>query len=48
MEQKGNAYHRKVRSGFLKLAKGNRKFTIIDATKPAESVQRKIVRILTN
>jgi dTMP kinase len=48
MEQKGDAYHRKVRSGFLKLAKGNKKFTIIDATKPAENVQMEIVRILTN
>jgi dTMP kinase len=46
MERKGDGYHKKVREGFLKLAKGRKNFVIIDATGDIETVHKQIVDII--
>ena len=47
MEQKGAAYHQKVREGFLKLAQSRKEFAVVDATKDVETVHKRIVEIIT-
>jgi dTMP kinase len=47
MEQKGDGYHRKVREGFLKLAKMRKDFCVIDATDDIEAVHKKVVEVIT-
>ena len=44
MEQKGTAYHKKVRQGFLKLAKINKGFKVIKADKNIESIHIEIIK----
>jgi dTMP kinase len=44
MEQKGQAYHKKVRQGFLKLAKINKGFKVIKADKNIESIHIEIIK----
>jgi dTMP kinase len=46
MERKGKGYHKKVREGFLKLAKGRKNFVIIDATDDIEIVHKQIIDIV--
>ncbi len=46
MEQKGAGYHRKVRRGFLALAKNRRGFVVIDATKDIEAVHKKVLQAI--
>jgi dTMP kinase len=46
MEQKGNNYHKKVREGFLKLAKGHKNFAIIDAADDIETVHKQVINIV--
>jgi dTMP kinase len=48
MEQKGDAYHAKVREGFLKLGEYFQGTKIIDARKPVDVVQNEVVRILSS
>jgi dTMP kinase len=48
MEQKGDGYHRKVREGFLKLAKKRKGFSIIDATKDIDAVHKKVLEVITH
>ena len=43
MEQKGDSYHKKVREGFLKLAKGRKDFVIIDAADDIETVHKQVI-----
>jgi dTMP kinase len=46
MEQKGDGYHKKVREGFLKLAKGRKDFAIIDAADDIEIVFKQAINIV--
>jgi len=43
MERKGDAYHGRVREGFLKLAEGQAGFVVVDATQSPEAVHRAVV-----
>lgn len=38
VEAKGEAYQERVRRGFLKMAKADKRFTVLDASKPADVV----------
>jgi dTMP kinase len=46
MEQKGDNYHKKVREGFLKLAKGRKNFAIINAADDIETVHKQVINIV--
>jgi dTMP kinase len=46
MEQKGDSYHKKVREGFLKLAKGRKNFAVIDAADDIETVHKQVINIV--
>ncbi len=47
MESKGEAFHQRVRQGFLEIAKRDRwRVAVVDATKPAADVQRQILEIV--
>ena len=46
MEQKGDSYHKKVREGFLKLAKGHKNFVVIDAADDIETVHKQVINIV--
>ncbi len=45
MEAKGSEYHKKVREGFLQLARKQKKFFIVDGTGNIEAVHQKLIRI---
>jgi len=44
MEQKGAGYHKKVREGFLELAKNRKGFLVIDATKDIETIHKMVLQ----
>jgi dTMP kinase len=44
MEQKGDGYHQRVRTGFLQLAKENENFLVVDATDEVETVHKNILQ----
>jgi dTMP kinase len=46
MEQKGDSYHKKVREGFLNLAKGHKNFVVIDAADDIETVHKQVINIV--
>ncbi len=46
MEQKGGGYHRKVREGFLELARNQKTFVVIDATGNVEMVHKKVLEVI--
>jgi dTMP kinase len=46
MEQKGDSYHKKVREGFLKLAKGRKNFAVVDAADDIETVHKQIINTI--
>jgi dTMP kinase len=46
MEQKGDSYHAKVRDGFLKLAKGRKDFTVIDASAEVNAVHKQVIDVV--
>jgi len=46
MEAKGAGYHRKVRQGFLELAKQRDDFFVLDATGDIETVHKKVIEVL--
>jgi len=46
MERKGDGYHKKVREGFLELAKGRKNFVIIDGTDAIEAIHKQIIDIV--
>jgi len=47
MEQKGDEYHRKVREGFLALAKQERKFAVVDASEDIGTVHKKVLEVIS-
>jgi dTMP kinase len=47
MEQKGHSYHKKVREGFLQLAKDQENFVVINTNEDIEQVHKKIVEEVT-
>ena len=46
MEQKEDAYHQRVREGFLELAKSREDFVVVDAAGDIETVQKRILEII--
>jgi dTMP kinase len=46
MEQKGQEYHKKVREGFLQLAKQYNNISIVDGTEEIENVHKQVVQAL--
>ena len=46
MEQKGDGYHKRVREGFLELAKNRDSFIVIDATGDIETVHKRVSQII--
>jgi dTMP kinase len=44
MEQKAAAYHKKVRMGFLKLAKMKKNIVVVDATQDMQTVHKQILQ----
>ena len=47
MEAKSREYHQKVREGFLKLAHRQKNFLVADATGDIETVQKKILQLIS-
>ena len=48
MESKGEAFHKKVRQGYLEQAKADpRRYAVLDATRPPEAVWEQLVRALS-
>ena len=48
MERKGSVFHRRVRSGYLALARREpRRFAVIDATQPVPEVRRRIAAVVS-
>ncbi len=47
MEQKGPDYHRKVRQGFLELARRRRDFTVVDGSGDIEAVHARVMEALS-
>jgi dTMP kinase len=46
MEQKGEGYHKKVREGFLKLAKQQKNFVVVNAGDNIEAVHKKVTETI--
>jgi len=46
MEQKGNAYHAKVRDGFLKLPDLHPSVHVVDARQTVEQVHKDILKLI--
>jgi dTMP kinase len=46
MEQKGDGYHRKVRQGFLELAKRRKNFVVINSSGDIETTHNKIKQVI--
>lgn len=46
MEQKGDGYHQRVRDGFLRLAKQQENFLVIDAAGNIETVHKRVLEII--
>lgn len=46
MEQKGDAYHEKVRQGFLELAKNRDGFAVVDASGTIENVHNQLLKVI--
>jgi len=46
MEQKAAAYHKKVRAGFLKLAKLRKNIVVVDAGDDVETVHKKVIQTI--
>jgi dTMP kinase len=47
MEAKGDDYHKKVRDGFLELAKKQKNFAVVNAAEDIETVHKSILKIIT-
>ena len=48
MEQKGKAFHAKVREGFLRLADLGQDVTVIDATQTIEAIHEQVVSVISD
>ena len=46
MEQKGSNYHKKVREGFLRLARGRKDFSVVDACDDIKEVSQTIKQVV--
>lgn len=46
MEQKGDNYHKKVREGFLKLAKQRTDFRVVNAADDIDTVHKRVIEII--
>jgi dTMP kinase len=46
MEQKGDSYHKKVRDGFLKIAKQQKTFVVVNATGNIDTTHKKVTGIV--
>ncbi|MHC4950150.1 MAG: dTMP kinase, partial [Planctomycetota bacterium] len=46
MEQKGDAYHAKVREGFLKLPKIHSSIKVVDARQSIENVHQDVLKLI--
>jgi dTMP kinase len=46
MEAKGDGYHKKVREGFLELAKRRENFVVVNAVEDVETVHRNVLKII--
>jgi dTMP kinase len=46
MEQKGDDYHKKVRDGFLELAKQRKNFSVVNAADDIETVHKRVIKII--
>jgi dTMP kinase len=46
MEQKGDNYHKKVREGFLKIAKQQKNFVVVNAADNIDAVHKKVTDII--
>jgi dTMP kinase len=46
MEQKGDNYHKKVREGFLKIAKSEKNFVVVNAADNIDAVHKKITETI--
>ncbi len=46
MEQKGDSYHKKVRDGFLKLAKSEKNFVVVNAADNIDAVHKKVTETI--
>jgi dTMP kinase len=46
MERKGDGYHKKVREGFLKLARRRKNFAVVDACGNIEKVHKKVINVI--
>jgi dTMP kinase len=46
MEQKGENYHKKVREGFLNLAKQQKNFVVVNAADNIEAVRKKVIETI--
>jgi dTMP kinase len=46
MEQKGNDYHKKVRDGFLELAKQRKNFSVVNAADDIDTVHKRVIDII--
>ena len=46
MEQKGAAYHKKVRQGFIELAKNHRNIALVDGSSDVEAVHKAVKQVI--
>ncbi len=46
MEAKGKQYHKKVREGFLQLAKERKDFAVVDASSDIETVHKEVIQVV--
>jgi dTMP kinase len=46
MEQKGEDYHKKVREGFLELAKQHKDFIVVDSSDTIDAVHKRVIEII--
>ena len=47
MEAKGDGYHKKVREGFLRLAKERKDFTVVESADDIQTVHKKILQLIS-
>ena len=46
MEQKGDSYHKKVRDGFLKIAKQQKNFVVVNAADNIDAIHKKVTETI--
>ncbi|OQA00332.1 MAG: Thymidylate kinase [Planctomycetes bacterium ADurb.Bin401] len=48
MEKKAQAYHKKVRAGFLKLAEMRKDIVVVDASRDIQTVHQQVVKVISS